>query len=69
MAPQNGNSRLHYYRCLTVTLLHRIQLEERRAAVLSSLSDCLGKWALTPISYTEKVWSQGNFKKYVLLNY
>lgn len=36
-------------------------MEERRGAVLSCLSDCLGKWALAPISYTEKVWSEEEY--------
>ena len=36
-------------------------MEERRASILSCLSDCFGKWALTPTSYTEKIWTEEEY--------
>lgn len=37
------------------------QKDERRAAILSGLKDCLGSWALKPTSYTEKIWAEEEY--------
>ncbi|XP_046437398.1 probable flavin-containing monoamine oxidase A [Daphnia pulex] len=40
---------------------HRQTAAERRSAVLNSLSDCFGPWALQPTSFTEKIWADEEY--------